>query len=63
MREVVCPYKDKCTGYRIRCSRCKKNTGKRDYFEPEYVRPMPQPQPYIPPHRPYQRQRLWRVTG
>jgi len=33
MVEVECPYKDVCTSYPHKCSRCKHNR-RRDYFEP-----------------------------
>jgi len=48
---VVCPYKDKCISYPHKCSRCKHNQGKRDYFEPAHDRYVPLPywwRPYDP---------------
>jgi len=31
---VSCPHKDKCTSYPGSCGSCKKNRGKRNYYEP-----------------------------
>ena len=32
---IVCPYKDKCTGYPLKCRTCKNNRGIRDYYRPD----------------------------
>ena len=36
MCEVECNYKGKCTSYPQKCGSCKHNTGKRDYYEPDF---------------------------
>ena len=36
MCEIECNYKGKCTSYPAKCGSCKHNTGKRDYFEPDW---------------------------
>jgi len=48
---VICPYKNKCTSYPHKCSVCRHNLGKRDFFEPIYDRYIPLPywrKPYDP---------------
>lgn len=47
MCNIECPYKEKCTSYRIRCCSCKHNKGKKDYYEPK---PYPWVWPYIWPY-------------
>jgi len=38
-RLIICPYKGKCTGYPLKCRRCRHNRGRKDYFEPIYPDP------------------------
>ena len=47
MCEVVCPMKDKCSDYGKPCNQCKRNAGKRSYYDPDLT-------PYYPyyPHYP-----------
>ena len=36
MCEVVCQYKEKCTSHPQWCYSCKNNTGKKNYYQPDY---------------------------
>jgi len=31
--DLICGYEDKCTSKGVKCSSCKKNMGKRNYYE------------------------------
>ncbi len=42
--EVECPVKGKCSDYPKKCPQCRKNTGKKSYYEP--------PDPYYVPSSP-----------
>ena len=45
--DVICPYKGKCKSYPHRCSTCRHNRGKKDYYEPDRIDPW-RPYPSIP---------------
>ena len=43
--DIECPVKNKCSDYPQKCPQCRKNTGKKSYYEP--------PEPYyVPPSYP-----------
>ena len=53
MCDVVCTYKDQCTEYSKSCQSCKRNTGKRNYYLPDYDPYYPPLLPYVYPSYPY----------
>lgn len=57
MCEVICPYKDNCTEYQKQCHSCRRNTGRRNYYEPDYA-------PYYPvnPYPCYPVWYHWEIT-
>lgn len=64
MCDVVCPYSDKCSEYTKSCQTCKRNAGKRNYYEPDYTPYWPWcPTPTYPyyPYQPYAP--YWQITA
>ena len=61
MCEVECNYKGKCISYPAKCGSCKHNTGKRDYFEPDYWPHWRRWYPYYP-YWEYQEPYVWYGT-
>ena len=61
MCKIECPYKNKCTSHPHNCGTCRRNTGKRDYYQPrryDWYTPYYPYYPYWEPH-PYP---YWQIT-
>lgn len=59
MCQVTCPYKTKCKSHPAKCHHCRRNTGKKDYYQPEHDYYYP----YNPPYYPYTWYPYWNTTG
>ena len=59
MCEIECNYKGKCISYPVKCGSCKHNSGKRDYYEPDFGPYWRRYYPWYPWYEPY----VWYSTS